>query len=199
MGLFLGVTAATVLAVVETFDSSRKINATSADPPYSDPRFAETANELVAGFIGQNLFLVGGTVAMVLLGIASLSRVAHPLLPGYRNALKSGSRKVSLIRVIALCLCVSLMLIGAVNMKQMRASWPDLYDTAASQAELDQRRADFEQAHKTSERVVGTAWFLGLLSLGLSPWCRRIADTPLQSGDGKEEVNPKDVGQAQKA
>ena len=189
MGLFLGVAATTVLAVVETFDSSRKIDANPGLAPYSDPRFSPQANEVVAGFIGQNLFLVCGTVSLILLGIAVLARAAYRLSPGYCKARKTGSRIVGFISFVALLLCIQFMAIGAFNMKQMRTSWPDLYDTSANQTELDQRRDAFERLHKTSERVVGSAWFLGLLSLSLSPWRRRIIDSPLQSGDGKEEVN----------
>ncbi len=177
MGLFLGLNAGTILGVVEAFDSSRKVDASPGLAPYNDPRFAETANEVVAGFMAQNMFKNAGAVALVLLGVAVLARVAYPLLPGYCQAKKTGSRKIGAVRAIAMILCANLMIFGAIHMNRMNAEWPLLYETDAPQATLDQRRAKFDADHKTSERMVGTAWFAGALALVVTPWCRRLADT----------------------
>lgn len=176
MGLFLGLHAGTILAVVETFDSSRKIDATPGLVPYADPQFAQTHNEIVAGFIAQNMFKNGGVVALVLLGVAVLARVAYTLISGYCNARKTGSRTIGSIRACSLILCAGLMVYGAGHMMQMNRDWPGLYETDADPATLEQRRAEFDKAHKTSERVVGAAWFLGALALVSSPWCRRLRD-----------------------
>jgi hypothetical protein len=198
MGLFLGLTAGTILAVVETFDSSRKINASPGTEPYADPRFSETANEVVAGFIAQNLFLVGGSVALVLLGIALLTRIISPILVAMNSRNRVGSINLSRLRLLGVIICAGLMLAGARNMMQMREAWPGLYEAEVAQVELDDRRAAFDLSHKMSERVVGGAWFVGLASLLISPWCIRLSDPTLQSGDGKES-NQKENHKEEKA
>ena len=190
MGLFLGLNAGTILGVVEAFDSSRKIDAAPGLLPYADPRFAETANEVVAGFMAQNIFKNNGSVALVLIGIALLVRISYPILTRLTRSALTGSLTLSRLRFIAVIVTCVLMLVGAKHMLQMNEDWPTLYEINAEQDVLDERRAAFDASHKTSERVVGGAWFVGAFSLVISPWCRRITDGALQSGDGKEEVNP---------
>ncbi|MGB0767751.1 MAG: hypothetical protein ACPGYV_08565 [Phycisphaeraceae bacterium] len=180
LGLFLGLHAGTILAVVEGFDSSRKIDATPGLAPYSDPRFAETANEIVAGFVAQNIFKNNGSVALVLLGVALLARIAYPLLPGYCRATKIGSRRLGFLRAASLILCASLMAYGSANMLAMNEAWPTLYEPNQDPGVLEERRAVFDAQHKISERVVGGAWFVGAFALVVSPWCRRLADEPTQ-------------------
>ncbi|MFK7789474.1 MAG: hypothetical protein AB8C95_08315 [Phycisphaeraceae bacterium] len=191
IGLFLGLHAGTILAVVETFDSSRKIDATPGLMPYADPHFADTHNEIVAGFIAQNVFKNGGVVVLVLLGVALLSRFAYPLLVKLSRVNTVGSIRLGRARLLAMMLCAGFMAYGTQNMMQMNQDWPKLYHL---KGDLAERRADFDARHKISERVVGGAWFVGAFALVISPWCRRIADSPLQSGDGKEEVNEEKVG-----
>lgn len=180
-GLFLGLNAGTILGVVEAFDSSRKIDATPGLMPYADERFAETANEVVAGFMAQNIFKNNGSVALVLIGIALLTRIGYPVLIKLTRSAATGSLTLSRLRFLAVIISCALMLVGAKNMLQMNEDWPALYEIEAEQAVLDERRAAFDTAHKTSERVVGGAWFVGAFALIVSPWCRRIADEPTQT------------------
>jgi hypothetical protein len=187
MGLFLGLHAGTILAVVETFDSSRKVNATPGQTPYADPRFAENANEVVAGFMAQNMFKNAGVVALILLGVAIVSRYVHPFFVAMAGNVWVGNKKLSHVRFLAVTTCTLLMLAGANNMMQMNREWPGLYEVDADQEVLDARRDKFDAAHKTSERLVGTAWFAGALALVISPWCRRIADDPIQAGSESKE------------
>jgi len=183
MGLFLGLHAGTILAVVETFDSSRKIDASPGLAPYADPRFAETHNEIVAGFIAQNMFKNGGVVLLVLLGIALLSRLLGGFVLLTRADAAAGSKKASTVRWVVLIFCVLCMAKGTSLMVQMNGLWPKLYDTSASEATLVMRRDAFDAMHKTSERIVGTAWFAGALTLVISPWCRRLADPTSPTDD----------------
>lgn len=178
MGLFLGLHAGTILAVVEVFDSSRKVDAQPGLAPYSDPRFIETANEVVAGFMAQNMFKNAGVVALILLSIAVVVRFIYPFAVAIAGNVWAGSAKLSNLRLTATLICAALMLVGAQHMQQMKADWPKLYETDAEQAVLDERRAAFDSDHKMSERVVGAAWFVGALALVISPWCRRLADEP---------------------
>ena len=179
MGLFLGLHAGTILAVVEAFDSSRKIDAVPGLMPYADDSFAQTHNEIVAGFIAQNVFKNNGTVAIVLLGIALLARFATPLLFKFSKANTVGSTGLARTRLLAATLCVALMIYGAQNTMQMNRDWPGLYALKGDPATLAERRAEFDAAHKISERVVGSAWFIGAFTLAISPWCRRLRDESL--------------------
>lgn len=198
MGLFLGLTGGLVLSVILTFRGVREIDASPGVEPFSDPMFAEYHNDAVAGYIGQELFMVGGTVALVLIGIAVLSRLFHGAVCRHGELKLRGSRLGSAIRFGAMVGAVIFMAMGAYITLLMNDLWPELYDLEnVEKAKLATRPA-FEQLHQLSERWVGIAWFLGFLALSISPWCRRIADTPLQSGDGKKEVNQKEVGQAEK-
>lgn len=185
MGLFLGLHAGTILGVVEGFDSSRKIDATPGLMPYADDRFAETANEVVAGFIAQNIFKNNGSVALVLIGVALLVRIGHPILMLLTRRVTTGSITLSGLRFAAVVISCTLMLVGAKHMLQMNEDWPALYEVDADQAALDQRRAAFDADHKTSERVVGVAWFVGAFALMISPWCRRLADEPAATHTNK--------------
>lgn len=178
IGLFLGLHAGTILAVVETFDSSRKIDATPSLMPYADAQFAETHNEVVAGFIAQNIFKNNGSVALILLGIALIALIAYPLLIKLSGVAAIGNRVISMLRTGLLLVCVVLMLVGASHMTNMNKKWPSLYELDAPQGQLDKRRAAFDASHRTSESLVGSAWFLAALALVISPWCRRVADTP---------------------
>lgn len=187
IGLFLGLHAGTILAVVETFDSSRKIDATPGLAPYSEAQFEPGHNELVAGFIAQNMFKNGGVVLLVLLGVALLSRILGGFVQMTRIDIATGSKKLSTLRWAALLFCVLCMAKGTSLMMEMNSLWPTLYDTTATEATLTLRRDAFDAMHKTSERVVGAAWFAGAIALVISPWCRRLSDSPLQSRDGEKD------------
>lgn len=176
LGLFLGLQAGTILAVVEAFDSSRKVDASPGLSPYNDPLFVETANEVVAGFMAQNMFKNGGMVVLVLLGIAVLSRFAYPFLVAMAGGVQAGSHKLSGLQLTAIILCAVLMLAGTKQMLDMNRDWPGLYDLQVDQDTRQARRTDFDAAHKTSERFVGIAWFAGAFALVVSPWCQRHAD-----------------------
>jgi len=176
MGLFLGLTGGLVLAVILTFRGAREIDATPGVEPFSDPRFAAYHNDAVAGYIGQDLFMVGGTVALVLLGIGVLSRIVHTLVGRFGRLELLGSNLFSAIRGSALVGAVMFMSMGAYITLLMNEMWPDLYDTEnVTKAEFATRRT-FEQLHQLSERWVGIAWLCGFVALAISPWCRRIAD-----------------------
>ena len=181
IGLFLGLHAGTILAVVEAFDSARKVDATPGLAPYSDPSFAETANEVVAGFMAQNMFKNGGVVLLVLLGVALIARLLGGFILLTRSDAAAGSKKISTVRWVALIFCVLCMAKGTGLMAEMNSLWPTLYDTSASEATLVARRDAFDSMHQNSERIVGAAWFAGALALVVSPWCRRIADEPVKS------------------
>lgn len=176
MGLFLGLQAGTVLAVVEAFDSARKVDAKPGLSPYNDPRFAETANEVVAGFMAQNMFKNAGVAILILVGIALLSSIAYTMTVWLSGHATTGSMLLSRVRFVGLLACVGLMLYGTKQMQVMNESWPTLYELGAEQATLDVRRKSFDIAHDLSERVVRLAWFMGALALAISPWCRRPAD-----------------------
>lgn len=187
MGLFLGLTAGLVLAVILTFQGARQLDAAPGIGPYNDPRFALHQNDAVAGYIGQHLFMVGGSVALTLLAIALIARVGHGLLLMTRRDRLAGSLRCSQVRGVFLIFCILCMVKGASLTLIMNKAWPDLYDQTATDSTLASRRAAFEALHEKSEKVVGAAWFGGLITLLFSPWCRRIAEAPVQSGDGKKE------------
>ncbi|MBX2851739.1 MAG: hypothetical protein KTR15_08345 [Phycisphaeraceae bacterium] len=199
MGLFLGLTGAMVLSVILTFRGARAIDASPGTAPFNDPQFAKHSNDAVAGYIGQDLFVVGGTVALILLGVALLARIGGALIKLVCHYRLEGSGKVSGLRFVAFVFCLLCMLYGAKLTRQMNAAWPGMYDTAATPVQLDQRRDAFEAMHQQSEKIVGAAWLAGLLALTISPWCRRPADVPLQSGDGEKEVDQKEKHEAEKA
>jgi len=193
MGLFLGLTGGLVLSVILTFRGAREIDATPGVEPFSDPRFAEYHNDAVAGYIGQALFAVGGTAAIILLMIAVIARIGYS--ERARRVARVGSRRASVIRFVALVICFASFAYGGTIADKMNSDWPDIYDPETSEAELVTRREAFEENHQASERVIRISWLSGFLALAISPWCRRIADVPLQSGDGKEEeVNQKEDG-----
>jgi hypothetical protein len=196
MGLFLGLTAGMVVAVILTFKGARKMQAVPDALPYSDPRFAAHHSEAVAGAIGQDLFVIGGTIALVLLGLAMLARLAGGFVLWTRIDSSEGSKKASALRWLALVFCILCMIKGASLTADMNAAWPGLYELSATDAQLDQRRVDFDDMHQLSERIVGAAWLGALLALAITPWCQRPADVPLQSGDGKKEDQSEKAGQA---
>lgn len=179
MGLFLGLTGGMVLSVILTFRGAREIDAAPGVEPFNDPMFAEYHNEAVAGYIGQDLFMVGGTVALVLLGIAFMTRIIHLLI--LRKAICTGSNKFQWIQIVALVICLLMMSISASNTVYMNKFWPMLYDTDATINVLKDRRIIFENLHVRSERFTRNAWLLGLLALSISPWCRRVADEPSET------------------
>jgi hypothetical protein len=186
MGLFLGLAGGLVLAVILTFRRTREMQASPGIEPYSDPMFADHHHDAVAGAIGQDLFMIGGTVALVLLGLAVIARLLHGVTMMIQHQGVAGSKPLSGLRWLALMTCVVLMLTAASITRGMNTAWPGLYDTSASEKTLTDRRDAFDNAHQRSERVTTAAWLCGLLALSVSPWCRRPADAPLQSGDGQE-------------
>jgi hypothetical protein len=187
MGLFLGLTGGLVLSVILTFRGARELDASPGVEPYRDPKFAEYHNDVVAGYIGQDLFMVGGTVALVLLGIAALSRLGHFLVLVKRPGQIAGSSGFSLLRGIALFACITLMLGTASITRSMNAAWPDLYDTAADQNHLRELRKSFAASHQISESISRYAWLCGFAALAISPWCRRIADLPDKESEESQQ------------
>lgn len=178
MGLYLGLTGGLVLSVILTFRGAREIDASPGVKPFSDPKFAEYHNDAVAGYIGQDLFMVGGKVALVLLGIAVLARVSHCIVSRLGRLTLLGSKLCSGFRDTALIGAVIFMAMGAYITMMMNDMWPELYDVNDVTMAETYTRPIFEQLHQLSERWVGIAWLCSLLALSLSPWCRRVADTP---------------------
>lgn len=179
MGLFLGLTGGLVLSVILTFRGARAIDATPGAEPFSDPMFAEYHNDAVAGYIGQDLFMVGGSVALVLLGIAFMTRIIHFLT--LRKVKCAGKNYYQWIQLVAIVCCVLIMSSSASNTVYMNKFWPMLYDTQATIEALNDRRSIFENLHAGSERMTTTAWLCGLVALVISPWCRRVADEPSET------------------
>jgi len=180
MGLFLGLTAGLVLAVILTFRGTRLIDASPGVEPYDNPVFAGHHNDAVAGYIGQSLFMVGGSVALVLLGIALIARIATWCLAKFTQQQVTGVHVLSIARSLLLGFCVVCMIITASVAIDMNDQWPGLYDTAASDKQLIQRRDIFDHAHQYSEKMASYAWFSGLIAFAVSPWCRRLADEPTE-------------------
>ncbi|MFN3166883.1 MAG: hypothetical protein ACE37H_07450 [Phycisphaeraceae bacterium] len=176
MGLFLGLAGGLVLAVILTFRRTREMQASPGVEPYSDPMFAEHHHDAVAGAIGQDLFMVGGTAAAVLLGLAVVARLANGAAMMVQHQGVAGSKSISALRWLALMACVVLMLTVASITLNINTSWPGLYDTSASEPTLADRREAFDNAHNRSERVATAAWLCGLLAFAVSPWCLRPAD-----------------------
>lgn len=180
MGGFLGLTGGLVVAVILAFKGARELAATPGVAPYTDPRFAAHGSDAVAGFIGQQLFAVGGVAALVLLGVAVLALnglgVCKRLWPP-----TSGSKKADGLRLFAVVGAVVFMLSGAAVTLKINDRWPGLYDTSATETEIADRRAAFDQLHKRSERVVTIAWLCGALALGVSPWCREPAGVAIDN------------------
>lgn len=192
MGMYLGLTAGMVMSVILIFKGARGIHARPGSAPYNNERFAEHHSEAVAGYIGQDLFELGGTIALLLLAAALTARLVAWLLCKFNPHHLTGSKRLDRLRGFMLIVCIALMMVGGELSETMNEKWPRLYDTQASDRELDLRRRVFDGFHSASETVVGFAWLIGLASLSLSPWCRRFADTPLQLVDGEEKVNPEE-------
>ena len=186
MGLFLGLAAGLVLGVISAFRGTAHMQASPGLPPYADPRFAAHHADAVAGYIGQKLFMVGGSAALALLGIALLAHLGAGLILMTRNDSAIGSKRISRVRTVAMLFVLLCMAKAASMTLDMNAAWPGLYDPAADDATIAARRAAFDAMHKLSEKIVSAAWLAGLAAVALSPWCQRPADRPLQSGDGKE-------------
>lgn len=180
MGLFLGLTGGMVLSVIITFRGARAIDASPGVEPFSDPQFAEYHNDAVAGYIGQDLFMVGGTVALVLLGVAVATLITNWALRKLNKQMATGARLASVARSLLLVFCLLCMIIAASITVDMNNEWPALYDQHASDKQLVHRRDTFDYAHKRSEKFASYAWLSGFLALTLSPWCRRIADAPVK-------------------
>lgn len=187
MGLFLGLNAGLVLAVIFTFRGARFMEATPGLSPFDDPRFSAYHSDAVAGHIGQNLFTYGGLIAQSMLWLAAAAWFAHSLVVAKHAGAITGIQWASRVRFIALLGCCLLMLWAGILTKTMNNSWTDLYDTTASDTALAERRDAFDALHHRSERVTTSAWLCGLVALSISPWCRRPSEVPLQSGDGEEE------------
>ncbi|XAM00743.1 hypothetical protein OT109_04990 [Phycisphaeraceae bacterium D3-23] len=175
MGAFLGLTGGLVVAIIVIFRGAEDIAASPGIAPYNDPMFTAFSHQAVAGYTGQMLFKIGGIAALALLGLAVLTLTIRTLLMIGRPGV--GSRGAGLARAVALAGAVGFMALGSAVTLKINASWPGLYDTAASQQEMDTRRADFDQLHRRSERVVTIAWLCGLVALGVSPWCREPTPT----------------------
>ena len=199
MGLFLGLTGGLVLSVILTFRGAREIDATPGAEPFSDPRFAEYHNDAVAGSIGQDLFMVGGVAALLLLGIALTIHVIRIARLYGTTPRPRRYPTIQQIQGAALLFCILFTVIAARDTVRMNDSWPRLYDIASSQEELIQRRNEFDGLHEKSESEMRIAWFCGLLSLLLTPWCKQMPNTPLQSGDVKEESNQEENREAAQA
>lgn len=180
MGLFLGLTGGLVIAVILTFKAARMIQATPQAAPYNDARFETHHSDAVAGAIGQDLFMVGGTIALGLLGLALLARLAGGFVLMTRIDSAQGSKKALMLRWVALLFCILCMIKGASLTVDMNAAWPGLYDLSATDTQLTQRRSDFDAMHQLSEKIVGAAWLSALLALALTPWCQRVADAPTE-------------------
>ncbi len=176
MGLFLGLTLGLVLAVILTFRGAKAVSATPGTFPFSDPRFTAHHSDAVAGYIGQNLFMVGGSVALVFLGLSLVARIGNGLFMMMKHRSTTGSNKMSQLRWVALLFCTLCMVKAASLTRDMNAAWPGLYDIKATDAQIQSRRDAFENMHKLSEKIVMAAWLGGLGALLVSPWCRHLAD-----------------------
>lgn len=199
MGLFLGLCGGLVLAVILAFKGTRELEAVPGIAPYNNAQFATHHADAIAGYIGQDLFVIGGSAALVLLGLALLARIGNALFMMVQHRPTTGSATLGKLRMIALVFCILCMVKGASLTVQMNNVWPGLYDTKASESTIETRRAAFQSLHKKSERFVGAAWLGGLFALSVSPWCRRPADSPLQSADGKKESKQKEIHTAREA
>ena len=186
MGLFLGLTGGLVLAVILTFRGAREINAKPGVEPYSDPMFAEYHNAAVAGYIGQDLFMVGGKVALILFAVAFLARITLYVMDIFTRGPK---KRWSMDPVWGSCMGVAIVSLAltAKTTVEMNEYWPSIYDQTISVEESQYRRAQFDTAHHRSEKWMRAAWIFSFVALTVSPWSRRPEKTPLQSGDGKED------------
>ncbi|MEM9020982.1 MAG: hypothetical protein AAGC44_10495 [Planctomycetota bacterium] len=171
MGLFLGLGAGLVLGVILVFRGSRHMQASPGLSPYADPRFAEYHTEAVAGSIGQSLFALGGSAALILLALAVTTRIAAWALN--RRAGHADGGKVLGVQRGALVLAVLLMAGTAATTMQINDRWPGLYDTQATDAQLIERRDAFDALHQRSERLASLAWLSALVALAVTPWCPR--------------------------
>lgn len=185
MGLFLGLTGGMVLSVILTFRGSREVDASPGAEPFNDPKFAEYHNDAVAGYIGQDLFMVGGTMAMILFAIAFLARAALYVL----DCISRGPmKKRSMESVQGCCLgcAIVYLFLASLSTIELNKSWPNMYDPNASQSELLMLRSNFHSAHGHSEARMRLAWGFSFVALLVSPWSRRPEKTPLQSGDDED-------------
>lgn len=188
MGLFLGLTGGLVLSVIMTFRGARAIDASPGVEPFSDPMFAEYHNDAVAGYIGQDLFMVGGRVALILFAVAFIARMALYLMDGLFRGPK---KKRAMESVQGTCLGIALVYLAltAMTTREMNRDWAGLYEQSASQEDLQIRRINFNAAHQRSESRMTLAWSFSFIALVVSPWSRRPEKSSLQSGDGKEEID----------
>ena len=104
-----------------------------------------------------------------------MALVLHAALLRAHKGPTVGSRAAGVVRGLAILATVALMGYATTVTLSINDRWPGLYDTAATDAEITARRAEFAQLHEQSERVVTIAWLCGLVALGVSPWCREPA------------------------
>jgi len=191
MGLFLGLAGGLVFAVILAFRGSRHMQASPGLSPYADSRFANYHADAVAGYIGQKLFMVGGSAALILLTLAVLARLINFGLTAVSREV-TGSFRLSIFQLFLLAVCVLSFVSTAVRTVDMNASWPGLYDTQASDTQLAERRSDFELQHKQSEHYMRVAWLAGFVALAVSPWCEQRRSTPRQPRHRGEESGNKE-------
>jgi hypothetical protein len=185
MGLFLGLAGGLVLAVILTFRRTREMQASPGIEPYSDPMLADHHPDAVAGAIGQDLFMIGGTVALVLFVLAVISRAALWVWDS-RNRGPMRKRSMESLQGYAIGFAIAYLFLASLSTLSMNKAWPGLYDQSASPDELSVRRSRFNSAHEKSESRMRLAWFSSFVALTVSPWARRPEKSDLQSGDGQE-------------
>ncbi|MFI4860678.1 MAG: hypothetical protein ACIAXF_08365 [Phycisphaerales bacterium JB063] len=184
LGGFLGLTGGLIVAIIVIFRGAEQIAASPGVEPYRDPMFSAFQHQAVAGYTGQLLFKVGGIAALVLLALAVVSHITLGLMKRIWPPTSNRSR-VDTLRTLALIMAVVFMLSGTAVTLKINASWPGLYDTSADSDTLTQRRADFDQLHQWSERVVTIAWLCGALALCVSPWCKEPASSAVVTTDSQ--------------
>lgn len=183
LGLFLGLTAGAVVAVILAFQTTRAdtVLAKPRARPYADPRFEADWPGYVAGAIGNRLFTVVGIMVLILAGLALISMLLRLALAG-RDRAASISKPAWVGRILAMTVLSVALALAARNVQAMNTAWPKLYDPAASDAQLRGARDHFESLHQKSERYVGTAWLAGAAALLITPWCFTAKAPPEHDG-----------------
>lgn len=176
MGLFLGLSAGAVVAVILAFQTTRSetVLAKPRAMPYADPRFELDWPGYVAGAIGNRLFSVVGVLVLILVGVALLAMIGRILI-AIRAESGRHHKPAWAVRILAMLILTVALALASQNVLAMNDAWPTLYDPVATDAQLLSARHHFESLHQKSERYVGTAWLAGALALLITPWCAHAA------------------------
>jgi hypothetical protein len=178
LGTWFGATLMMGLAAGLTFNTLRAARPTLPEHPVvSLPEFAPMAAEYLAGNAVNRGFAALTMLQAVCAAAILVALVLHGTV--FRGFLvRSGQTWANAVRVAtaagALALFASDLMLNRPPMNDLRQA---MYDVHATAEQRDRARARFDDLHRRSERSMGLAGLLVVVTLGASPFAFRC-DSP---------------------